>query len=150
MTNNIDNCSLAFKISDSDDMNIFSCTFQDSILPVIAMVHEKKTFSILANRFCWEYSNHLIDDKQYFFRVHSGIVIKNVKKVMHKGFKRHESEKLLNLLMIDHMENDPNAIKLIFSDNHEIILHTEKVEIYVKDFHDPWMTEQKPNHQILD
>lgn len=150
MTKNIDNSALAFKIDDSDDLKIFSCTFQDSILPIISMVHEKKTFSILANRFCWEHKSHFIKDQEHFFRVHSGIVIKNVKKVIHKGFKRHETHKMLNLLMIESHKDDEKVIKFIFSDHHEIILHTDKMEIYVKDFHDPWITQQKPNHQILD
>jgi hypothetical protein len=79
------------------------------------MVYEPKnaTFTILANRFCWEHPPIDHEGEPMHHRVHSGLCFRNVDKIHHRGFNRKGDCRILNLLTLQAKKAD--AIHLICS-----------------------------------
>ena len=131
---------------DADDLNQISEQLRDGLCPLVAMVYEKNSFTLLVNRFCWNHQD-IIDEKPMYYRSHMGLLFLHVKKVQRKGFEQHTDQRILNLLHVRVKETGKAQwVHLIFSGNHEIRLHVEKLETYLSDLHDPWPTRSKPTH----
>lgn len=131
---------------DDEDLTIMAAHLQDALLPLVSMVYEPKkaTFTLLANRFCWEHPPIDHEGAPMFHRVHSGITFKNVDKVHHRGFDRKGKTRILNLLTI-HAKR-AGAIHLVCSQDHEIRLETKNLHCHLGDLHHPWPTRKKPMH----
>ena len=130
---------------DDNDLNHISEQLRDGLCPLIAMVYEKNSFTLLVNRFCWNHQDSIANQPMYY-RSHMGLLFLHVKNVQRKGFEQYSSERILNLLHINTQVDDSTWVHLVFSGNHEIRLEVEKLETYLSDLHDPWPTRSKPTH----
>lgn len=142
----LDHKPLKLIAKDLEDLQILAAHLQDSLLPLISMTYdsEEKTFTALANRFCWEHDAIEHEGEPLYHRVHTGVCFKNVTKVLHKGFKRHGSQRTLNLLTM-HGEKQ-GAVHLVFSGGHEIRLEIDSLHCHMGDVHHPWPTRKRPKH----
>lgn len=131
---------------DLEDLQILAAHLQDSLLPLVSMTYdpEEKTFTALANRFCWEHEPIQHEGKSLYHRVHTGLHFRHVSKVLHKGFKRHGPVRTLNLLTI-HGEKK-GAIHLVFSGGHEIRLEIDDLHMHMADLGQAWPTRKRPKH----
>lgn len=131
---------------DEEDLSILAAHLQDALLPLVSMVFEPKnaTFTMLANRFCWEHPPIDHEEGPMYHRVHSGICFKNVDKVHHRGFERTGKTRVLNLLTLQAQKN--GAIHLVCSGDSEIRIETKKLHCHLGDLHHPWPTRKKPTH----
>lgn len=131
---------------DLEDLQILAAHLQDAILPLMSMQYdpETKTFRALANRFCWEHGEMEADGKPVYHRVHSGLEIHNVERVLHKGIDLQKNDQHYNLLTM-HGENE-GAIHLVFSGGSEIRLETNDIHLHLGDVQKPWPTPHKPKH----
>lgn len=141
------NKMIKMRALDTTDLNHMAEQLRDGLCPMVTMVHEKNSFTLLVNRFCW---NH--EDKHegmpLHYRSHVGLLFRHVQSVQRKGFEQHSAEdRILNLLHI-HAKETPKGtwVHLVFSKGHEIRLKIEKLEVYLSDLHDPWPTRSKPTH----
>lgn len=131
---------------DANDLNHMAEQLRDGLCPLISMVHEKESFTLLINRFCWNHEDKH-EDKPLYYRSHVGLLFRHVQKVQRKGFEQHSEDRILNLLHI-HVKEEPKTtwVHLVFSKGHEIRLSVQKLEVYLSDLHDPWPTRSKPMH----
>lgn len=131
---------------DLEDLQIMAAHLQDAIIPLMSMSYdaETKTFRLLANRFCWEHEELIHENEPLYHRVHSGLEVHHVNKVMHKGLNLKEDKGTHNLLTI-HNE-DPQAVHLVFSGGPEVRLEVEELHLHLGDVQHPWPTRQKPKH----
>ncbi len=131
---------------DIEDLQILAAHPQDAILPLMSMQYdpETKTFRALANRFCWEHERVDHEGAPLYHRVHSGLEIHNVERVLHKGIDFERNDQNYNLLTM-HGENE-GAIHLVFSGGPEIRLETNDIHLHLGDVQHPWPTRQKPKH----
>lgn len=137
---------LKLMAKDLEDLQILASHLQDALIPFMSMEYdpETKTFRALANRFCWEIDPQDHEGEPLYHRVHSGIEVHNVDKVMHKGFDLDNPQEDHNLLTI-HGDND-GEIHLVFSGGPEICLETKGVHLHLGDVTHPWPTRKKPKH----
>lgn len=131
---------------DSEDLTILSTHLQDALLPLTSMVYEPKnaTFTVLANRFCWEYPPIDHEGEPMFHRVHAGLCFRNVDKVHHRGIDRKGPERILNILTLE--AKTKNSINMIFSGDREICIQTKDLHCHLGDLHHPWPTRKRPTH----
>lgn len=131
---------------DEEDLTILAAHLQDALLPLASMVYEPKnaTFTLLANRFCWERPPLDHEGGPLYHRVHSGLCFRNVDKVRHRGFERKGATRILNLLTVKAQKTD--AIHLVCSGNNEIRIETKNLHCHLGDLHQPWPTRKKPTH----
>jgi hypothetical protein len=129
-----------------EDVKILAAHLQDALFPLTAMVYERKsaTFTLLANRFCWEVEAEDHEGEPVYYRVHSGICCRNIKKIFHRGFERKGQHRVLNLLSLQ-VPTSQN-IRMIFSGDKEIHIETKDLHCHLGDLHHPWPTRIKPVH----
>ena len=131
---------------DTTDLHHIAEQLRDGLCPMMAMVHERKSFTLLVNRFCWNHEEKA-DGTLLHFRSHVGLLFRHVQKVQRKGFEQHSKDRILNLLHIELRQNTKDTwVHLVFSKGYEIRLLVEKLEAYLSDLHDPWPTRSKPMH----
>jgi len=130
---------------DKEDLTIVATHLQDAMLPLMSFVYEpkKETFSLLANRFCWEHPPIDHEGAPMYHRVHSGITFNNVEKIHYRGFDRKKGPEILNLLTL---QAKTGAIHMICSGNNEIRITSKKLHCHLGDIHHPWPTRKKPTH----
>ena len=132
--------------STDKDLKIISYLCQDAIFSKeeILFNKEKKIFIATFSRYCWEKEENNINKKnESYYRVVSGLQIKNVNSINYKNF--NTKVLFLNLLAIT---NKKNKIFLYFSQSIEIILNYEKMSVLIEDIDVPWPTKLKPKHDI--
>ncbi len=139
---------LKLRAEDKHDLHILSACLQDALLPVTAMAfdQEKKEFTLLANRFCWEVDAHEHEGIPLYARIHAGVHFSNVHGVKHRGFSKQNPIHILSLMCL-YGEID-NEIHLVFADGEHICLHVNGVTCHMMDLHDSWITYQKPDHPL--
>lgn len=131
---------------DIEDLQILAAHLQDAIVPFMSMQYdpETKTFRALANRFCWEHGESDYEGENLYHRVHSGLEIHNVDRVLHKGFDLIQDDQNYALLTV-HGENE-GAIHLVFSGGSEVRVETHDMHLHLGDVQHPWPTRKKPKH----
>ena len=131
---------------DLEDLTILSTHLQDALLPLTSMVYDSKnaTFTMLANRFCWEHPAIDHEGEPMYHRVHSSLCFKNVEKINHRGFQRKGKTRIVNLLALQ--ATPSHAIHLICSGDNEIRIETKDIHCHLGDLHHPWPTRKKPTH----
>lgn len=129
---------------DLEDLQILAAHLQDAILPFMSMQYdpETKTFRALANRFCWEHGEIEHEGEPLHHRVHSGLEIHNVKRVLHKGFNKDDQH---YTLLAMHGEQE-GAVHLVFSGGSELRVETDDIHLHLGDVQHPWPTRKKPKH----
>lgn len=134
---------LRLTASSDEELEILSFLCQDAIFPSEEYYFDDKLNLFVAtfSRYCWEKEETTLN-KNFNFRVVSGIQIKNVEKITYKNFKSNIP--FLNLLAVSYNER---KITLNFSMSIEIILCCEKLDIILEDIDIPWPTKLKPEHK---
>ena len=131
---------------DTTDLNHMAEQLRDGLCPMVTMVHEKNSFTLLVNRFCWNHEDKH-EGKPLHYRSHVGLLFRHVQSLQRKGFEQHSQDRILNLLHIHVKETLRSTwVHLVFSKGHEIRLKIEKLEVYLSDLHDPWPTRSKPTN----
>lgn len=134
---------------DQEDLQVCSAHLQDAIIPITSISYNAndKTFSALANRYCWEHY-YADENTSEHHRVHCGICFHNVSRVRHRGFHQHGKLRMLNLLTMHHQHSDngEDFVRMIFSDDNEIYLNVDDLHCLVADVSEPWTTDQRPKH----
>ena len=128
------------------DLKIISYLCQDAIFSKEEILFDKeiKLFIATFSRYCWEKEENNINKKnESYFRVVSGLQIKNVNSINYKNL--NTKDLFLNLLAIT---NKKNKIFLNFSFFFKIILNYEKMSVLIEDIDVPWPTKLKPKHDI--
>lgn len=119
---------------------------RDGLCPLVSMVYEKNTFTMLVNRFCWNHED-VHENNPLYFRAHLGLMFMHVVDVEKKGFDHHDKSLILNLLHLEIEEGDEfQIINLLFSNHCDIRIKVKKIEVYTSDLHEAWPTKQKPTH----
>ena len=136
---------LKLKFLEKEEIKIFSTLCQDGIFSIDEIIYNKSDKVLIAtfSRFCWEFVEKEIKDKN-FYRVVSGIRICNVNKINYVNEDKIDSSKFINLLSVEKPENE---LILHFSSDITIKLLVEKIEIYLDDLDMPWPTGKKPMHK---
>lgn len=131
---------------DLEDLQIIAAHLQDALMPLSAMSHnpENKTFSILANRHCWEHPPLVHEGKDLYHRVHSGLCFRGVQQVHHRGFHPKGPLRTLNFLTAEASGGD--KVNLIFSGDAHIRLQVDKIHCHLGDLGSPWPTRKRPTH----
>ena len=124
-----------------DDLKIFSFLCQDAILNKDEFFYDRtnKFFVATLTRYCWEKEKS--NDQNIYFRVVSGLQVKNVNKVKYINFKSKTS--FYNLLAIT---CDKKNIMLNFSMSAKIKLDCKEINATIEDIDIPWPTKLKPQH----
>lgn len=137
---------LKLQANSHDDLTFISTCLQDAIMPSTAMGYypDEHMFAVMMNRFMWEQSPEKHEEKIMHKRVHSGLYFCNIHHVEHQNINTKDDQEFLSLLSIQ--PNQEGNIHLIFSGNKQVCLHTNDLQCYLKDLHDPWHTEHKPGH----
>ncbi len=123
------------------DLKVIAALCQDSIgsSENIRRNKKDKSFSILINRFKWENSNQLKENKGPPLRVETVLFFRWVLSVKSRGLKRKRLGQYFYLLDINYKSIDGfNSIQLIFSGNVEIFLEVEYLEVFMKDIGDAY------------
>ena len=118
------------------DLKVIAALCQDSVgtLENIRRNKKEKSFSVLINRFKWENSNLLKENKGSPLRVETVLFFRWVLSVKSRGLNRKGLGKYFYLLDINYKSVDGiNSIRLIFSGNVEILLEVEYLEAFMKD-----------------
>ena len=134
---------LRLTASSDEELEILSFLCQDAIFSSEEYYFDNKLNLFVAtfSRYCWEKEETTLN-KNFNYRVVSGIQIKNVEKITYKNFKSNIP--FLNLLAVSYNES---KITLNFSMSIEIILCCEKLDIILEDIDIPWPTKLKPEHK---
>ena len=143
--NEYDFKKLKLKFLDKDEIKIFSTLCQDGIFSVEEIIFNQtdKIFLATFSRFCWEIFEKKSKNK-IFYRVVSGIRVRNVNKINYINKDNIDTSKFINLLSVNY---DGNEIILNFSLNVTIKLLVEKIEIFLDDLDMPWPTGKRPMHE---
>lgn len=131
---------------DLEDLKILSAHLQDALMPLSAMAYDstQKTFSLLANRHCWEHLPIIHEGENLYHRVHSGICFKDVMQVHHRGFHPKGPLRTLNFLMAEASGKD--RLHLVFSGDAYIQLKINQIHCHLSDLGIPWPTRKRPMH----
>lgn len=132
---------------DEEDLQILVAHLQDSLMPLSAMIYDRptQTFTVLANRHCWEHAPHHHEGEDLYHRVHSGLCFRGVQEVHRRGFEHHGPVRQLNFLTTL-LNPEKNAINLVFSAGHEIRLKLDTIHCHLGDLDYPWPTRKRPMH----
>ena len=139
---------LKLQAHNHNDLAIISACLQDALLPASAIAFQKdeKIFSFMANRFMWEQPSEVINNSLMHKRVHTGVYFCNVEHSEQQNITVNDDTEFLNLMAIQ--PDDTNQISLIFSNHKQIRLKINTLACYLKDLHEPWCTDQKPDHNL--
>jgi hypothetical protein len=137
---------------DEEDLDIIIALLQDSLIPVVSVAfdQENKTLTILANRFCWEIPEEEDNnDESTYYRVHSGLLFKNVEAVHEKNIHTNEKARIISLL-IGNIEKKLDAYHLYlhFSDDACMRLTLSDIDCVLADIDEPWSTHSIPMHDV--
>lgn len=152
---------LRLRTREAADLSVIAAQFQDAIVPVSEMGYdpEKKLFVLVANRFRWdvgevEWSDEWGSDEAdeeldedtpgpFYLRNQCGLQFRNVRKVRRFNLDRSEPGRLLDLLTI---ATDENHLRLVFAENVEIDLEFSRLDVFMEDLGEPWITSHHPQH----
>lgn len=134
---------------DHEDLDILLALLQDSMMPVVSVVYDAQmqTMTFLCNRFCWEVPEEDMNDKPLYYRVHAGLLFKNVKAVHEKHINQNDKSLILSFLMatVEKREDD-YFVYLMFSDDACIRLTLSSIDCVLADIDEPWTTQSYPTH----
>jgi len=135
-----------------EDLKVISAHLQDSIASTndIANLKKNRIFLMQLNRFMWEDVEKGVFRKNK--RIRAVLKIENVTKVYSKNINQNNKEKsFLDFLAIEtsQMPDKSYEMKLIFSGDSVIKVHSEVIEVTLDDQGLPWDTKATPNHELL-
>lgn len=130
---------------DSVDLNIIAAAVQDAItnIGMLRYEGENRRFSMEINRYCWEQ-----EDKKR--RVRSLLAFDGVLNVKVRKINREDSEQTIAILHLDFLpdEEPPSGlVSILFSDDREIKLSVEVLDVTLLDGNEIWPTPKQPSHE---
>tara|TARA_R110002095_G_scaffold189872_2_gene167564 strand:+ start:3568 stop:4113 length:546 start_codon:yes stop_codon:yes gene_type:complete len=139
---------LKLRAADFMDLKVMSALLQDALIPVSNFHYDaaEKTFTILANRFCWEESPEILNHQKVYGRILCGLFFQNVEKVQQIGFDRKKTDQDYNLLAIE--ADQEGETQLIFSGKTRLKLGVSNLCCHLTDLEDMWYTTTKPDHDL--
>ena len=156
---------LRLRTRDAADLPVIAAQLQDAIVPVseIGYDADKKLFVLVANRFRWdigevdwsdEFGSDEADEEEeagasgaYYLRSQCGVQIRNVKQVRRRNLDLTERGRLLDLLTIATADSH---VRLVFADQSEIDLEIGRLDVFMEDIGEPWISRHHPSHQDAD
>ena len=156
---------LRLRTRDAAELPVLAAQLQDSIVPVAEIGYdaEKKLFVFVANRFRWdigevEWSDEFGSDEadeeggegppgSVYLRGQCGVQFRNVTRVRRRNVEMTDRGRLLDLLTIATYDDH---IRLVFADDAEIDLTVGRLDVYMEDIGEPWITRRRPEHQDPD
>jgi len=138
---------LKLRVADFIDLKVMSALLQDALILASNFHYDatERTFTILANRFCWEESPEILNHQKIYGRILCGLYFQNVEKVQQIDFDRKRTEQDYNLLAIEADKED--EIQLIFSGTSRVKLKVSSLCCHLTDLEDMWYTTNKPDHE---
>ena len=85
------NKMIKMRALDTTDLNHMAEQLRDGLCPMVTMVHEKNSFTLLVNRFCWNHEDKH-EGKPLHYRSHVGLLFRHVQSVQRKGVEQHSAE----------------------------------------------------------
>lgn len=141
--------SLRLLALDADDLAILSANLQDALIPVpeIAYLPAERRFALAGKRFDW-----VAAAAGGCERCATGLHFEHVLGVARSGFAQDESERVLNLLVVEFAPTDMPAgeVTLTFSGGAAIRLRVECLEAQMADLGPRWPCEAHPAHPLED
>ena len=152
---------LRLRTRDAGDLPVIAAQLQDAIVPVseIGYDADKKLFVLVANRFRWdigevdwsdEFGSDEADEEEegasgaYYLRSQCGLQIRNVKQVRRRNLDLTDRGRLLDLLTIATADDH---VRLVFADDSEIDLKVGRLDIFMEDIGEPWISRHHPSHR---
>ncbi|MFC7290388.1 DUF2948 family protein [Hirschia litorea] len=134
---------------DAEGLQIISSMTQDGLAKMNKLIFDKKhrRFTVEMNRFNWEKGVK----KKPYFRTHSLLAIDSVLNVRGRKLPATTSEEIVSLLAIvfEPAEIEPEGkVRLQFSNDGEIELDVECIDLSMIDTDTSWPTTKKPRHKI--
>ena len=124
----------------SEDVQVLSALCQDAVFPITEMSFGRKArrFALLLNRFRWEEGRAAQTRPE---RVQSVLVIEHVLGVASQGIDRADRDVILSLLSVQYEAGEDGAgeVLLTLAGDGAIRLHTEALEISLKDVTKPYV-----------
>jgi hypothetical protein len=136
---------LKLRATDADDLAVISAMLQDAVIPIDEMAYlpEERRFVLVANRFRWEDVRGEMVPGRIYERVHSGLVIDEVRAVKTRGIDQAASDRILSLLAIEARDG---AIDLVFSGNTAVRIEVDRIMCHLEDVAEPYPTRWRPTH----
>ncbi|CAO5680713.1 MAG: hypothetical protein HEEMFOPI_00549 [Holosporales bacterium] len=135
---------------DEEDLEIVLALLQDALLPTVSIVFdsESKTMTLLANRFCWEIPEEELEGEPIYYRVHAGLLFKNVLTVHEKNIQHNEKNPAILSFLMGRIEKqlDGYFVFLYFAENAAVRLHISSIDCLLADIDEPWSTRSIPMH----
>ena len=145
--------ALALCAQSQNDLDIISALVQDSILikQNIRWNKKRRRFTLLINRFRWEFSSHKKQKTIPYKRVQAVLIFDGVLNALAKNIKHALDNEVLALLNINLTRNESfYKLELIFSGKACIMLETELLHVLLKDLEDNHIAGKAtvPEHKI--
>lgn len=156
---------LKLRAKDRDDFEVLSAVLQDALVAVSDMTQlvREKRFVLLANRFRWEarapledlpdqgrpemperHGDARFEDAPLYERVQCGVTFDRVARVQYRGFRKEETDRILNLLAV---VLDDEGLTFQFSGGAAVRLQGRRLVCHLEDLGEPWPTRWRPSHE---
>ncbi len=141
--------SLRLFAEDNEGLEVISSMTQDGLAKMTGLSYQPKVrrFAIEMNRFNWE----ILSSKKRYFRTLSMLAIDSVLKVRSRNIPSKSSSQIISLLAISftkkNEEQPDGVIHLSFSNNIEMELEVECLDVSLIDSDSSWPTLKKPKHK---
>ncbi len=138
---------LKLRAQDPVDLKVMSALLQDAIVPGTNFHYDPKdkTFTILANRFCWEESPERFNHKKVYGRILCCLQFQHVEKVQHIDIDPKAPENHYDLLSMD--GDTEGEVLLTFAGTARLKLRVGELSCLLMDLEDMWYTTTKPDHK---
>jgi hypothetical protein len=139
---------LRLRAADADDLVVLSAHLQDAIVPVhdIGWRRGERVFAMVVNRFRWESPAGAVDGRPVWQRTLCGVTVAGVTRLQCRALDLRRRSRILSLLSL--VSSDDGAILLVFADRATLRLSTERIDVRLEDFGEPWPTLMRPSHTL--
>lgn len=145
---------LKLQAEDSADLDVFSALMQDALIPApnLHFNGNESTFSIKANRFCWETAPSRLNHQKVFRRNLATLQFGHITRVQKLNFDQDDLESYYNLLAIycapsrDAEESPCYLYDLVFAGEARIRLYADDIDAVLIDSPEGSFTPNTPFH----
>lgn len=130
---------------DIEDLNVVAAAVQDAVtnIGMLRFDRASRRFSFEINRYCWEQ-----EDKKR--RVRALLAFDGVLDVKVRKIDKTDTETTVSLLNVEFLAGEvppSGEISILFSDDREIRLNVEVLDVTLLDGNDIWPTPKQPSHE---
>lgn len=142
---------LKLKAQRVEDLRVISACLQDAVVTVgdMAYLPADRRFALMANRFVREEQN---EQGEACHRVRAGVHFDGVLNVAVRDIPQRRKDKVLELLAIEAIPGEDAAatIILVFAGGGSIRLDVECIDCHLTDVSEPWPTQCRPCHPVVE